>query len=197
MTDLDALIAVTNLLFMTYPGSTVGVPLTAPRILDRIASAHEGRIRRLKVGQTYHLKAAATGKFAMIGDARGSFIFPGFTPFPDGMFAVAKIMELTAQAGQTLSDIWRAREPYHLARAAIPCPWEEKGRLNRLLRERLRDAGSDSAEGVYIDRGDEWILILPDPDEPSFWVHAEGRDAQHARELVDEYNLLVSSLLQE
>ncbi|MGH2542897.1 MAG: nucleotidyl transferase, partial [Ardenticatenaceae bacterium] len=195
--ELDALVAVTRLLFIVYPGATVGVPITAPRVLERLAAEHGGRIRRLKVGQAAHLNAATTGEFAMIADARGSFTFPQFTPFPDGMFAVAKIMELTAQAGKTLSEIWRTRESYHLARAPVPCRWEEKGRVSRLLRERLRDVGGEAAEEVFVDMDDEWVLILPDPDEPNFWVHAEGRDAQRARELVDEYNALVNSLLQE
>jgi mannose-1-phosphate guanylyltransferase/phosphomannomutase len=163
--------------------------------MERIAARHGGKVHRLKVGQIHHLKAAATGEFDFIGDGHGSFIFPDFTPFPDGMFAVAKIMELTAQVGQTLSDIWRAREPYYLEREAIPCPLEEKGRLTRLLRERLRDAESDSAEGLYIARGEEWVLILPDPDEPLVQIYVECRDAQHTRELIDEYKQLVVSLL--
>ncbi|MBA3533031.1 MAG: NTP transferase domain-containing protein [Ardenticatenales bacterium] len=197
ISDLDALIAVTQLLFMVRPGAMVGVPATAPHILDHLAEQHGGQIRRLKIGQNAHMRAATTGEFAMIGDERGAFIFPDFTPFPDGMFAIAKIMEMTAQAEQSLSDIWRARSAYHLARARIPCRWEVKGRVMRLLRERLRNEESDSAEGIQIEMGAEWVLILPDPEEPFFWVHAEGESPESAKELVDKYHSLVNALIQE
>ncbi|MBA2388855.1 MAG: NTP transferase domain-containing protein [Geodermatophilaceae bacterium] len=195
ISDRDALLAVAELVFRAYGGATIGVPITAPRALERLAARHGGAIRRLKSTQKAHMEAAETGQFTLIGDERGGFIFPAFTPFFDGLFAVAKIMELTAQVGQTLSDIWRARETYYLARAQIPCSWAIKGRAMRLLRERLRDRASESVEGLYINQGEEWVLILPDPDEPYFWIHAEGRDAQRARELVDDYFLVVSALI--
>jgi mannose-1-phosphate guanylyltransferase / phosphomannomutase len=196
ISDRDALLAVTELVCCAQPGATIGVPITAPRVLERIAAAHGGTVRRLKSSQTAHLEAAATGEFSMIGDERGGFIFPGFTPFYDGLFAVARIMELTAQVGQTLSEVWRARESYHLARTCIPCHWQEKGKVMRMLRERLRGQGDESIEGIYVDLGEEWVLILPDPEEPSFWIHAEGHNAHRARELVDEYNSLVSDLVE-
>jgi mannose-1-phosphate guanylyltransferase/phosphomannomutase len=197
LSDLDALVAVARLLFTVYPGVTIGVPVTAPHLLEQIAAEHGGSVRRLKLGQTAHMKEAVSGNYAMIADGRGSFIFPAFSPFHDGMFAIAKIMELTTQVGQTLSDVWRHRATYHLARASIPCPLEEKGRVIRRLREQFRDESTDSAEGILIERNEEWILILPDPDAPCFWVHAEGRDDARAHELVDEYNALVNVTLHE
>ncbi len=195
--DVDALVAVARLYFMSHPGTRIGVPITAPRVLDRIADEYGSHISRLKVDQTAHMKAAARDQYGMVADGRGAFIFPSFTPFPDGMFALVKIMEMTAEVGQTLSDVWRTRGSFFLARANIAIPWEAKGKIIRRLREELRDANSDSAEGLYLDRGDEWVLILPDPDGPSFWIHAEGHSMERAEELVEEYNALVNSLLQE
>ncbi len=192
--DLDALIAVARLVFLAFPGATIGVPVTVPRVFERLAAEHGGFVQRLKVGPDAHMQAATTGAFTLVGDGRGSFIFPAFTPFSDGLFAIAKIMELTAKVGQTLSDSWRTRQPYYRRRTSIACPWEEKGRVIRQLREQLREAG-DNTEGLSLDMGDEWMLILPDPDEPCFWIYAEGRDAERAQELVETYHALVASLL--
>lgn len=197
MNGLDALIAITQLLFRVQPGAAVGIPMTAPRLFEEMAEAQGGTIRRLRVGQMAMMDAATREAFDFIGDDRGLFIFPEFTPFPDGLFAIAKILEWTAQANQTLSDVWRARPAYQIARAPVTCQWEAKGRVMRLLREQFADRASDGLDGLRFDFDQEWVLILSDPDEPCFWVYAEGQDAERARQLVEEYSSKVSDLLVE
>ena len=51
-----------------------------------------------------------------------------------------------------------------------------------------------STEGVKIDLGDEWVLILPDPDGPFFHIIAEGSSDEQARVLTDKYAGLVTGL---
>ncbi|MCZ7574024.1 MAG: mannose-1-phosphate guanyltransferase [Ardenticatenaceae bacterium] len=194
---MDALAAVAELVLQIQPGATIAVPTTAPSLFDTLAEAHGGRVRRLKVTPQASMEAGLDSSIALIGDGRGAFIFPNFTPFPDGMFTIAKIMQLTAGAGRRLLDAVRQLPPYYLSRARIPCRWESKGRVMRLLSQRYREAAQHSAEGIRIDLGDEWVLILPDPDEPCFHIHAEGVSPEGARDLVDKYSSLVSGLLLE
>ncbi|MGB0388516.1 MAG: sugar phosphate nucleotidyltransferase [Ardenticatenaceae bacterium] len=195
ISNIDALICVTKLLFLVQPTATVGVPVTAPRVLEKIAAQYGGTIRRLKLGGNALMKEATTGEFTMIGDAQGGFIFPEFSPFMDGMFAIVKIMELTAQAGVSLSDICRAQPIYYLARTHIPCRWESKGKVMRLLREHFNDPEHESAEGIQILMENKSVLIMPDPARPSFWIHAEGPDSQSAQKLVEKYSHLVRELM--
>lgn len=197
VSDMDALLAVTTLVFMVWPNSTVGVPVTAPRAFEHVATEHGGHIRRLKVGQQDQMKAALDGDLALIGDARGGFIFPDFTPFLDGMFAIVKILELSAIAGKRLSDIVQDVPSYYTARSRIPCRWESKGRVMRMLSQRYDSQSSESPEGIYIDLGDEWVLILPDREEPAFHVLTEGVSDEGAHDLVDKYSSLLSGLLLE
>lgn len=195
MSNMDALITVTKLLFMTQPGATIGVPVTVPRVLEEIAATYGGSIRRLKTDASTLMKSAATDELAMLADAKGSFIFPHFTPFVDGLFAIVKIMEMTAQAGQTLSDIWRTRPSYYLGRACIPCRWEAKGKIMRLLHERFHEATKPETEGIQFFIKGEWILILPDSAEASFWIHAEGATQERANELVNQYHRYVKKIM--
>lgn len=195
--DMDALAAVAELVLRVQPGAIIAVPITAPRLLDKLAAQHGGQVRRLKVVPQAHMEAGLDCSIAMIGDGRGAFIFPRFTPFPDGMFTIAKIMELTAEAGARLSDVVRQMPSAHLSRTRIPCRWESKGRVMRLLTQRYREAAPEPTEGIRIDLGDEWVLILPDPDEPCFHIYAEGVTLEGAGDLVDKYSSLVSGLLIE
>jgi mannose-1-phosphate guanylyltransferase/phosphomannomutase len=195
--DMDALAAVAELVFTVQPGATIAVPVTAPELFERLAERYGGHVRRLKVAAQAHMEAGLDSSIAMIGDGRGGYIFPSFTPFPDAMFTFVKLMELTAKADRSFSDVVRGLPTYHLSRSRIACRWESKGRVMRLLTQRYREAAQDSVDGLRIQLGDEWVLILPDPNEPCFHIFAEGVTAEGARALVDKYSSLVSGLLMQ
>lgn len=196
--NMDALLAVTKLVFDVWPGSLVGIPSTAPRAFEHIAEAMGGHVRRLRNDPQAFMKAAATGEFTLVGDGSGGFIFPVFTPFSDGMFATVKILELCMLAGVRFDEVVRSLPAYAMARTRVPCRWEAKGRLMRRLHEEFPAApGRASPEGVLVDVGDrEWVLIIPSPDEPFFLVVAEGPSYARAQELVEAYSALLVGLLE-
>jgi mannose-1-phosphate guanylyltransferase/phosphomannomutase len=75
-----------------------------------------------------------------------------------------------------------------------PCRWEAKGKVMRLLNEQYAERSTNHIDGIKIELGSEWVLILPDPDGPFFQVIAEGATDEQARILVEKYSGLVTSL---
>lgn len=193
--DMEALVAMTTLVCMAVPNAGIGVPVTAPLILETIAAQYGGTIHRQRLGDMVMMEEATHNRHAMIGDGEGGFIFPAFSPFLDGMFTIVKVMELTTHIQQSFSAIWRARRPFHIAKGMLPCRWEQKGKMMRMLRERFPAAENEAVEGVQIPLGDEWVLIYPDPADPHFVIHAEAADDSSATALVEKYRSLVNSLL--
>jgi mannose-1-phosphate guanylyltransferase/phosphomannomutase len=85
----------------------------------------------------------------------------------------------------------------HVARERLECPWSAKGRVMRGLAERFgRDPNTILAEGVLLDTGGGWVLMLPDPDGPVFYVYAEN-DEGSPEGLMEEYVELVKSLIED
>ena len=90
----------------------------------------------------------------------------------------------------------------HVHREHIECPWSAKGRVMRGLAEKFGgDPDAILAEGVLLNVEDGWVLMLPDPDSPMFYVYAESGDGspkQHGRVrrtgevLIDDQALLSS-----
>ncbi len=197
LAGMDALAAVAMLTLEAHPGSGIVLPVTAPNLFDQIAGDRGGWVRRVKVTPQSFMQAALEDGIVLIGDGSGSFIFPEFTPFADSMFAVAKIIELTALCQKTMSDVMAILPTYHLAHTRVPCRWDAKGRVMRLLNERYRDYLLQQADGIKVDLGDEWVLILPDPDEPYFHIHAEGVSDNGAQDLVQKYSSLLNGMLLE
>ena len=52
------------------------------------------------------------------------------------------------------------------------------------------------AEGVLLNVEDGWVLMLPDPDSPTFYVYAESQEGDAAR-IMEQYIDLVKSLIDD
>jgi len=166
-----------------------------PRAFEEIAARHNGTIVRTPASLSALMRTASANRnYLLLGDGAGNLIFPGFYPIADGLFATVKLMELLAQMEVKLSQVVNELPAYHLANRRVLCRWENKGKVMRLLIERFADRQPDQIDGVKIDMGDEWVLVLPDPETPFFNVIAEGADDERAGALADEYVELVSSL---
>jgi phosphomannomutase len=67
------------------------------------------------------------------------------------------------------------------------CPWEAKGRVMRILRDRHRTDSVDLVDGIKVYVDDGVVLVRPDPDAPAYHVVASVADPVRGRQLVDEY----------
>ncbi len=192
---IQALAAVAALVLQANGGGTVAVPVTAPRAFEEIATRHGGNIIRTRATLGALMQTAADNpELLMLGDGAGNYIFPSFYPIADGLFAAAKIMELLTLNGVSLSETVRKLPLYHLQQTKVPCRWENKGKVMRILNQQYQERQIDQVDGIKIDLGGEWVLILPDPDGPFFHVIAEGSSEDQARVLTEKYAGLVAGL---
>lgn len=192
---MTALAAMAELMLTQHGGGTVAVPVWAPSIFEEIAAKHGGEIVRTRFNSYALMTAALRSGVILAGDGQGSFIFPEFQATADGLFAVAKLMELTALHKVRLTEVIKQLPQYALASTRVPCRWEDKGRVMRILNEQYRGSSTKQVDGVKIDLGHgEWALILPDADRPLFHVIAEADSDLDARQLVDKYSGLVQGL---
>jgi mannose-1-phosphate guanylyltransferase / phosphomannomutase len=176
-------------------GLAVAVPVWAPSVFDRIAAKYGAEVIRTRYNSYALMTAALRPGVVIAGDGRGSFIFPGFQSAADGLFAIAKLMELTALRGTRFSDAIANLPRYAMHSRLVPCRWEDKGRVMRVLNEQYRDSTEKQVDGVKIRLGGgEWALILPDADRPLFHVIAEADSDGDARQIVEKYAGIVQGL---
>jgi mannose-1-phosphate guanylyltransferase/phosphomannomutase len=178
----------------THGGGTIAVPANAPRIFERLAEQHGGSVLRTKVDLAELMIASTHRGIIMAADGLGNFIFPEFQPAVDGLMATAKLLEFLATQKTRLSEVVDTLPPYHLAEQRVSCPWEHKGTVMRRLNEQYRDRKEKQVDGVKIGLGNEWVLVLPDPDEPFVHVYAESDSDDQASSLADRYVHIVEAL---
>ncbi len=195
LSNLQSLAALTALVLKTNGGGTVAVPVNAPRTFEEIAARYGGTIIRTRTILGALMQTAASQPdLLLLGDGSGNYIFPSFYPIADGLFALVKMMELLTLNNTVLSDVVRQLPLFHMYQTRVPCRWENKGKVMRILNQQYQERQFDQVDGIKIDLGNEWVLILPDPDGPFFNVIAEGCSDDQARVLVEKYAGLVTGL---
>ena len=180
------LAAFVSLTVQQAPG-VVAVPVYAPSSIEQIVAAHGGRVQRVRASAEAQMSLAAREHPLLVGDGDGGFIFPRFHPSFDGLFATVRLLELLISAKKTLSEVMDETPPVHVARLQVVCPWEEKGRVMRMLAQDPATERTRQIDGVKHQNDGEWILVLPDADRPLFNVYAEAKDDDRALMLVHEY----------
>jgi mannose-1-phosphate guanylyltransferase/phosphomannomutase len=193
---MTALAAFADLMLAQHGGGgIVAIPVWAPSIFEEIAEKHGAEIVRTRFNSYALMTAALRTGVVLAGDGQGSYIFPEFQPTADGLFAIAKLIELTTLQKIRITQAINNLPHYALATTRVPCRWEDKGRVMRILNEQYRDNSTKQVDGVKIDLGNgEWALILPDADRPLFHVIAEADSDIEARQLVDKYSGVVQGL---
>lgn len=180
----------------THPKGSVAATIAAPSELESIVGREGGRVLRTK-NDVRSLMNATTGKDDVVfaGDASGGFIFPAFQPGFDAMFAFAKLMEMMAETGATLSEVADIVPPFEVLHRRVRCPWEAKGQVMRELNEEYgADPAVETLDGIKIPDGDGWVLVQPDASEPYFHIFAESGSRDHSESLLNRLANRIESI---
>jgi mannose-1-phosphate guanylyltransferase/phosphomannomutase len=193
---MKMLAVMTSLFLRQHRNGTVAAPVTAPSALQHIAKRYDGYIQHTKVLPHALMTSAGRDGVVLVGDGRGGFVFPILQPAFDGVLAIAKLLELLATFNMRLSEVVDDLPAYYMSSTRVTCPWEHKGKVMRILSEQYRERRSKPIDGIKIDLGKEWVLVLPDADSPLFHVVAESISSEQAQALAEKYARVVSGLQQ-
>jgi len=154
---------------------------------ERLATQRGAEVVWTKLADSSLMEVAANEDITFAASSDGGFIWPDFLPAFDALATLAKLLDLLAATGRRLSDVVRDLPSVHIAHESVPTPWERKGAVMRELVERVPPDSVVLIDGVKILRDDGWVLVLPDPEEPSTHIWAEGPNETAARQVAQEY----------
>jgi mannose-1-phosphate guanylyltransferase/phosphomannomutase len=174
---------------------TIALPVTASREVARIAREKGLHVRWTKTSPAALMEAAASGDVDFAGSPDGALIFPDFLPAPDAMASLAKILDFRARAAEPLSSLIAPLPQVHVVHEPVSCPWEQKGAVMREVLERAAGDRTELVDGVKIFHGSDWVLVLPDPEQPLVHVWAEGDSDAKARALAGTQTRVIRNLI--
>jgi mannose-1-phosphate guanylyltransferase / phosphomannomutase len=188
------LLATVALVTQVVPDTRVALPISTTREAARIVNRCGGEVVWAPVSPAGLMAAADGEKVDLAGDESGGLLFPAFLAAPDALMALVRTLELLSRAGVSLGEIVDGLPDIHVVRRDVPTPWESKGTVMRRLIESLDHDQVDTTDGVKIFRGDDWVLVVPHPQEPVVRLWAEAGSDEEASALVGEFAGLVEEL---
>jgi mannose-1-phosphate guanylyltransferase/phosphomannomutase len=171
-------------------------PVTVTSQVERLVENTGFEIVRTAASLQALTSAAAQDGVVFAGAVGGGYVFPEFLPGYDAVASLANLLQLLAPVNRPLSELVAELPRPTLVHRAIPCPWGMKGLVMRVLNERFQGRDVDLTDGIKVfnDRG--WVQALPDPDEPSIHLYAEGETAEISEELAAELRAVVEEIEQ-
>jgi mannose-1-phosphate guanylyltransferase/phosphomannomutase len=174
---------------------TIAVMANQPLLFDEIAGKYGAHIRRTKTDPLALMNEVGRDGVAYAMSGAGEFIVPSFHGLIDAMFPIAKMLEFLATQRVTLADVAASLPPFHVAQRQVPCSWDQKGTVMRLLNEQFKDTSGESVDGIRIRTDErEWALIVPEADEPIFNIYTESHSDEQAEGLADRYVRIIEGM---
>ncbi len=180
---------ITKLFTIVEPtAKRIAVPFSASREIDLIAEECGVEVVRTKASHQALMNAAYEGGFDFVGGTKGGFIFPKFMFASDAMFSVAKIMEMSAKSGLSLSQLDAMVPRLHMIKKNVDCPWSAKGSIMRKLIDITKNENRETLDGIKVHFDDgTWIHLLPDKERALFHINAESENIETAQTVLDSF----------
>lgn len=195
LSEIETLTLLTALVTKTQHDGAIAVPISAPHTIEEITREKRIQVIRCK-GDGRSLGVAATDKNVhLAGDMVGRIAYTAFQPHFDALFAIAKTLELLGRSNETLAGLHKQipQRPYR--KIQLPCGWECKGGIMRLMNEATIDLQTTFVDGVKVHFGDDWVLVVPDPYRPLVYILAEASREEKVEALLQEYREKVDQWL--
>ncbi|MEB3198043.1 MAG: mannose-1-phosphate guanyltransferase [Candidatus Sericytochromatia bacterium] len=190
------LVLMVRLMGLLHRDGKYVVPVSAPSILEAIAAESGGSVIRTKVNSRALMESCRHEGVVFGGNLDGKFIFPALHPGYDAMLTAGRLAEALAVSGRSLAELVDDLPAFHHIHEEVPCPWEQKGTVMRVLVEQSKHGQTELIDGVKVFVQGGWALVLPDPVDPKVHLFVDATSAMRADQILEDYTALIRKLTQ-
>ncbi|MFA5517036.1 MAG: mannose-1-phosphate guanyltransferase [Desulfuromonadales bacterium] len=187
LADHEALATLAALICRAEGRGSLVAPVAAPQAVEEKARDAGMTVKRTKVDGRSLVEAGKERQVQFTGSMDGRFAFPPFQANFDALFTVAKTLELLARTGETLGQLRQGLPHRAFKQLQLDCPWDLKGGIMRKMSEDSVDREATFIDGVKVQIGGDWVLVLPDQHRPVVHVVAEADSVDAVEELAEQY----------
>ncbi len=159
----------------------VVAPVYVSSTLEAVVAQYGGEVVRSRsdIRDIHAVTMSQEPPVSLASDGFGGFILPQFQSSYDALFAFTKLLELLSRANTTLPEQVAGLPPLHIRHETVPCAWERKGTVMRMLTEQYQNHPNvDLLDGIKVSDETGWNLILPDAFDPIFHIWSEDTNAE-------------------
>ncbi len=153
---------------------SIVVPVDTSIMVDDVLKGRT--VYRTRVGDVYVAEELKKRNADFGGEPSGSWIFPGISLCPDGIYAAARLVEIVENEGR-LDSLVDELPAYPMIRGTIACSNDKKEAAMGKIGNGLKEMGEvSSIDGIRVDTKEGWILVRPSGTEPKIRITAEARN---------------------
>ncbi|MFH0964305.1 MAG: phosphoglucosamine mutase [Planctomycetota bacterium] len=152
----------------------VAANLSTSRMVDDIAARHGVRVFRTKVGEANVAEEMKAKGCVIGGEGNGGVIDPEIHYTRDSLVAIALVLSLLAERGETISRIAGRIPRYHMRKLKVEASRDAAAEVISLVGRRFPDARADRRDGLRLDWPDRWVHVRPSATEPALRIIAEA-----------------------
>lgn len=196
--DERFLVFVLKLFLMSHSGvKKIAVPVQASAEVDIVAKEYNVEVIRVKDSHLAMMNAAEDKDVKFVGGTRRGIFFPDFMNATDGMYAIAKIMEMVAKLNFPLEQIDEMIPKLHRKKINLFCSRDEKGKVMRHFMEETMGFKQLLIDGVKVFVDDDYttVLCIPDKSRDIIHLNVESKSLQQTENLLKLYKEKIESYL--
>ncbi len=196
--DDDRFLVIVLKMFLTAtPGvKKIAVPVQASREVDLVAGEYGTEVIRVKDSHYSMMSACNDKEVKFVGGTRRGVFFPDFLYATDGMFAIAKILEMSAKIKMSIEEVDRIIPRLYRKKINLSCTREEKGRIMRRVMEDTMEYKQQLIDGVKIFLNDtDIVLCIPDKARDLVHLNVESDTEEKAEKLLGEYSEKIKNFI--
>ncbi len=185
---------ITKLYLATYQPVAIGMPVSAPLAIYRLASQYGAEVVPIRFDFRAIIDVVRQHQIAFAGDSDGRFIFPDFQFASDGMFAMGKILSLLAMNNLRLGELRQTISPPVIDKKQVPFSLDHIGRVLHELADSDKDNVESTFDGIKFHFADGWVLISSAAQEPAIAMIAEGETRERVNQILEQFSRRLETL---
>lgn len=150
---------------------------------------------RTKVGDVSVAREIKKQNASFGGEPSGSYIFPEFGLWPDGVYAVFRILSFIEKENRPLSEILSEIKQYHFSRDKIECENKEKT-MENLKQFIPKEAELSSIDGLFMKFKDSSVLIRPSGTQQIIRLNIEAETKERFLSLKEHWLKILKEVVE-
>ena len=128
-------------------GGIAVTPVTTSSCFDDVVLENNGKVIHTAVGSPIVARVMIDNKSVFGGEENGGLIFPEMQYCRDSAMSIAKILEIMAKEGKTLSELIDKIPKYEVFKTKMPCPNDKKEIVMKTLAKFVKcESGATAIE---------------------------------------------------
>ncbi len=128
-------------------------------------------------------------------EENGGFMYPLHHPVRDGAMTLALLLQLLAEEGRRLSELYDELPQYHIIKTKIPMPRETAWKVVERVKDAFKGYRQITIDGVKVITDEFWFLVRPSGTEPLLRIMIEAKTRDKAEELLKDIKGLAEEVI--